>query len=134
MEVVTLSLAAIAGFLASLIGLSLKKWLSVRSKATEFEVKGPTGEKMKISVEVGQNLEPTEIKRQLLRTMLEDPKFSFGRTFETLKKGIASTDEETKNLLFQIGARPNLKSEGKETWTLRPITGNVDSGVPGSIA
>ena len=71
---------------------------------------------------------------ELLRQMLLDPKFQFGRRLETLQRGIAANDEETKQLLLQIGARPNLKSEGKNIWTLQAIAKIADPGLSQPLA
>ena len=121
MEAVTIALAAVAGLFSNWFVNVVKHWLSGIKEFRQFEVIGPTGEKMKISVDASHQIDPITIKAAILRHMLQDPKYKFGRDFERLKAAIASNDAETEHLLLQIGARHNVKLEGKDTWTLQPL-------------
>ena len=139
-----LAIAAGAGILANWIAGLLKSWLMSRTKPNRIVIQRSNhdislmahlmrragfgasreGEQVEISTDVDTNLESAvkagveQLKRKILLDMLQDPKYQFGREFVTLKKAIASDDEETRRLLFEVGARPNIRSEGRDTWTL----------------
>jgi hypothetical protein len=118
MEPLTLGLlSAGIGAAASGIASLLKAYLSSR-KSSDVEVIGPTGEKTKLSLADAQSADSTVIKIALLREMLLNRKYKFGREFETLKSAIGSSDEETRMLLLLLGARHNTIPGGKDTWTL----------------
>ncbi len=121
MEFQTIFIAGVAGYAAHWLGDVLKNWLSARKQSTQFEVRGPAGEKMKISIDAAHAVDPVAIKKRILLDMLKDPKYKFGRDFERLKAAIAASDQETKDLLLLVGARHNLNPEGKDTWTLQPL-------------
>ena len=107
MEFKIMVIAGIAGLVANWVGGAIKAWLSARKQPTQFEVRGPTGEKMKISIDSANVVDPVEIKKRILLDMLKDPKYKFGRDFERLKAAIAASDQETNDLLLLVGARHN---------------------------
>ncbi len=44
-------------------------------------------------------------RKKILKTMLEDDKFSDGRLFSTLQMTIGATEEDCRRLLIEVGAR-----------------------------
>jgi hypothetical protein len=56
-------------------------------------------------------------RKRLLRQMLSEPHPPI-RSFSRLKSATLTTDEECRDLLFEIGARPVTMRGGKEGWAL----------------
>ena len=55
-------------------------------------------------------------RREILRTMLEDPKYDGWRSLRVLTNAIGADEETTKRLLLEIGARGS--TDGKPLWCL----------------
>ena len=56
-----------------------------------------------------------EPRRQLLRQMLDDPKYEW-REMETLSNVIGASREDTARLLIEICARRSERSDGEDVW------------------
>ena len=62
-------------------------------------------------------------RKKFLKSLLENPQFSNGRTIETLSQVTGTDKTECRRLLIEIGARGiHLKERKKEGWTFKPIT------------
>lgn len=59
-----------------------------------------------------------EARKGLLQTMLDDPKFKEGRSFEELSKvtGTVSQPDECRKLLIGLNARGFTLEDGREAW------------------
>jgi len=57
-----------------------------------------------------------EPRRNLLRQMLDNPKYEW-RRMDTLSAVIGATREETARLLIEIGARRSERSDGEDVWS-----------------
>ena len=124
MEPVTLTIvAAVLGVASSRLGAALKGYFSSRKKSN-IEIVGPTGEKVTLSNSDAENDNPSQIKKALLFKMLHDPKYRLGPEFGTLQSAIGSSEDETRELLIQLGARHSIRPDGRDTWTLRAVIGN----------
>lgn len=64
-------------------------------------------------------------RKRLLMQMLQDSHFPHGRSIETLCKVTGTTEKECHRLLIEIGARGVALKDGKEGWSLNPITTQV---------
>lgn len=57
-------------------------------------------------------------RKRLLKKLLEDPRFPDGRTIETLSRVAGSSQEESRRLLIEVGARGVTIKGDKEGWAL----------------
>lgn len=57
------------------------------------------------------------LRKNLLKTMLENPKFPEGRSLKTLSRVTGAEPEECRRLLIEIGARGFTLTRGGEGWT-----------------
>lgn len=57
------------------------------------------------------------LRKNLLRTMLDNPKFTEGRSLETLCRVSGAIPEECRRLLLELGARGFTLQNGNEGWT-----------------
>ncbi|CUH45253.1 hypothetical protein [Ruegeria atlantica] len=59
-----------------------------------------------------------EPRKELLKSMLLDPKFKF-KSIERLSRTIGCTEDDTRSLLIELGARGTiLRKSKKEGWVL----------------
>jgi hypothetical protein len=63
------------------------------------------------------NLFRTRKRKQILRPMLEDPRFKF-RKLETLARATGMSEDDARHLLIDMGARAST-ARGAEAWGLR---------------
>ena len=66
-----------------------------------------------------------EARKELLDKMLSDPRFTEGRSLETLSKVTGSQPDECRRLLIMIKARGFTFSDGREGWVYiknRPLS------------
>ena len=59
-----------------------------------------------------------DTRKARLRSMLNDPRYQFGRNMPQLSAGIRADAETTVRLLLEIGARPS--ETDADLWTLKP--------------
>ncbi len=57
------------------------------------------------------------LRKNLLRQMLDNSKFPEGRSLETLSRVTGAEPEECRRLLIEIGARGFTLARGGEGWT-----------------
>lgn len=57
------------------------------------------------------------LRKNLLRKMLDNPQFSEGRSLKTLSRVTGAEPEECRRLLIEIGARGFTLKRGEEGWT-----------------
>jgi hypothetical protein len=57
------------------------------------------------------------LRKSLLKKMLDNPKFKEGRSLATLSRVTGAEPEECRRLLIEIGARGFTLSRGEEGWT-----------------
>jgi hypothetical protein len=71
-----------------------------------------------------------EPRKRLLRHMLEDERFSDGRTLQRLCTVTGTSQEECRRLLIQVGARGVIFANQAEGWALidrKPLDGDYTS-------
>ncbi|WP_170326104.1 hypothetical protein [Ruegeria arenilitoris] len=59
----------------------------------------------------------TEPRKKLLKSMLEDPERTF-KSLERLSRTIGCSEDDTRTLLIELGARGANLASGKEAWAL----------------
>lgn len=57
-------------------------------------------------------------RKRLLKKLLDDPRFSDGRTLKTLSRVSGTSQEECRRLLIEIEARGVKFADGEEGWAL----------------
>lgn len=57
------------------------------------------------------------VRKKLLRKMLDNAGFKEGRSLETLSKVTGATHEECRRLLIELEARGFTLADGREGWT-----------------
>jgi hypothetical protein len=74
----------------------------------------------------GPNDDPDALRRRHLREMLDEPNDEW-RRLETLRRAVGASEDRTRDLLVQVGARGSVQRSGPEVWGLISRVGRAGS-------